>query len=177
MSETISYYKIWIELKQHFTEEKFIYGQDEAGVVSFRWNKEPERRKEYFREFRREYSISMFQQLIISNLIYNPKIFYMNLKNPEAIQNFKDFRKFYSNYYYYFKKDLETFKKYHIDIFELVDQKLVRIETAMFLNKLGYLILDSEKYNLTIKKYSLLMKDKLEWIKIHSVWREAFNKL
>jgi hypothetical protein len=163
MSDTIDYYRSYLELKLHFNSENFIYERDHVSVNQ-KWNKESETRKEWWRKIKLEMTLSEFCQLTIANLLESPKIYFIKLKkNPNAIRGF---RTYWSNHLYYFKKDLETIHGEYYDVWKLQEAEKIRIETIMFLEKLELI----DAHSQIIRKYIILMEQKIDWKAIRDVY-------
>lgn len=164
MAEVIEYYKEYLELKLHFNSENFIYDKDHASLYK-KWNHEPEARKEWWRKIRLEMTVPEFRRIVIANLLENSEIYFLKLKKNAAF--IRDFNTYWSNPAYYFQKDLEKIKGKYEDVWKLQQDGEIRIETIMFLEKLDVL----DAHSLQIKKYMILMEDKIDWSSIKQVFK------
>jgi len=165
MAEVVEYYQEYLNLKAHFNVGEFQYGKNFIPFL-VKWNREPQLRKDWWNRMRLSMTILEFRKMVIAHLLDNPKIYFMNLGKKSDITI--NFNKYWSNYLYWFEKDLKSTYVGRKEFKQLLKEGVFNLSTATLIWRIDEEIIESDKifweeYGFRIRKFYELIKDKIDW--------------
>ena len=158
----IEYYKDYLNLKAHFNTKKFYYGKNFIPYMA-KWNKEPEARKDWWRRIQQDMLLTEFRKMTIAYLVDEPKAYYLKFDKTSEIVI--DFNRYWSNYLYWFEKDLKSTEKKRFETICICYYVNLNYNLP---NKYFTKLFEGED-EIRIKKYLHLFQDKLDWEALKNV--------